>query len=358
MKFNIGVLKGDGIGPEIVEVATEVLNKIGEKYNHEFDLEYFLIGGSAIDAIGVPLPQETLDGCRNKDSILLGAVGGSKWDNMPKGKRPENALLDIREKLNLYCNFRPAKVYKELIEASPIKNSIIKSGVDMIIVRELTGGIYFGEKRSDYIGGVVTSSDLEIYSDEEIRRISIKAFELARKRRGKLTSIDKANVLESSKLWRKIVNQVSKDYEDVELEHLYVDNASMQLIKNPASFDVILCNNIFGDILSDEAAMITGSIGMLPSASLGDGNFGMYEPIHGSAPDIAGKGVANPIATILSVGMMLKNSFNLYEESEAIEEAVNKALEDGYRTLDILEEGMTLVGTKEMGDIIIGNLGR
>lgn len=351
--YNITVLKGDGIGPDIVAEAMNVLEAVGKKYNHKFNFNEKLVGGAALDACGVPLPDDTLEACKNCDSILLGAVGGPKWDNLPSNMRPEaGALLRLRKELGLYANLRPAIIHKALSSASPIKPEIIGDSLDILVVRELTGGIYFGERghREGKYGE--EAYDVEAYSEFEVKRIAKTAFEAAMKRNKRVTSIDKSNVLESSKLWRKAVIEVAKDYPEVELDHMYVDNAAMQLVRNPKHFDVIVTSNIFGDIISDEASQITGSIGMLPSASLSDGAFGMYEPIHGSAPDIAGMDIANPIATILSAGMMLRYSFGLNAEADAIEAAVTEVLDAGYRTPDIYSEGTTKVGTKEMGRII------
>ena len=351
--YNITVLKGDGIGPDIVAEAMNVLEAVGKKYNHKFNFNEKLVGGAALDACGVPLPDDTLEACKNCDSILLGAVGGPKWDNLPSNMRPEaGALLRLRKELGLYANLRPAIIHKALSSASPIKPEIIGDSLDILVVRELTGGIYFGERghREGKYGE--EAYDVEAYSEFEVKRIAKTAFEAAMKRNKRVTSIDKSNVLESSKLWRKAVIEVAKYYPEVELDHMYVDNAAMQLVRNPKHFDVIVTSNIFGDIISDEASQITGSIGMLPSASLSDGAFGMYEPIHGSAPDIAGMDIANPIATILSAGMMLRYSFGLNAEADAIEAAVTEVLDAGYRTPDIYSEGTTKVGTKEMGRII------
>ena len=351
--YNITVLKGDGIGSDIVAEAMNVLEAVGKKYNHKFNFNEKLVGGAALDACGVPLPDDTLEACKNCDSILLGAVGGPKWDNLPSNMRPEaGALLRLRKELGLYANLRPAIIHKALSSASPIKPEIIGDSLDILVVRELTGGIYFGERghREGKYGE--EAYDVEAYSEFEVKRIAKTAFEAAMKRNKRVTSIDKSNVLESSKLWRKAVIEVAKDYPEVELDHMYVDNAAMQLVRNPKHFDVIVTSNIFGDIISDEASQITGSIGMLPSASLSDGAFGMYEPIHGSAPDIAGMDIANPIATILSAGMMLRYSFGLNVEADAIEAAVTEVLDAGYRTPDIYSEGTTKVGTKEMGRII------
>ena len=351
--YNITVLKGDGIGPDIVAEAMNVLEAVGKKYNHKFNFNEKLVGGAALDACGVPLPDDTLEACKNCDSILLGAVGGPKWDNLPSNMRPEaGALLRLRKELGLYANLRPAIIHKALSSASPIKPEIIGDSLDILVVRELTGGIYFGERghREGKYGE--EAYDVEAYSEFEVKRIAKTAFDAAMKRNKRVTSIDKSNVLESSKLWRKAVIEVAKDYPEVELDHMYVDNAAMQLVRNPKHFDVIVTSNIFGDIISDEASQITGSIGMLPSASLSDGAFGMYEPIHGSAPDITGMDIANPIATILSAGMMLRYSFGLNAEADAIEAAVTEVLDAGYRTPDIYSEGTTKVGTKEMGRII------
>ena len=353
MNFNIAVIPGDGIGPEVVDESIKVLSKIGEKYNHNFEFEFLQAGGCAIDSLGTPLPDKTLEVCKKSDAVLLGAVGGPKWDDPNAKVRPEQALLGLRGGLNLYCNLRPALLYKALKEASPLKDTIIGDGIDICVVRELTGGIYFGERGREVVDGVVSAYDTERYNIKEIERIVRIGFDTAMKRNKKLTSVDKANILESSRLWRSVVEKMSKEYPEVEVNHLYIDNASMQLVKDPRQFDVIVTSNMFGDILSDEASMITGSIGMLPSASLGEGTLGMYEPIHGSAPDIAGKGIANPLATILSTAMMLRYSFNLEDEAKDIENAVVKVLEEGYRTGDIKSEGTTLVGTKEMGDLVV-----
>lgn len=356
MSYKVAVIPGDGIGPEVVDETVRVLNKIGETYKHDFEFEFLSAGGCAIDEFGIPLPEKTLEVCKNSEAVLLGAVGGYKWDNPDAKVRPEQALLGLREGLNLYCNLRPALLYKPLKEASPLKDSIIGDGIDICVVRELTGGIYFGQRGREEVNGLISAYDTERYNEEEVRRIAKLGFETAMKRNKKLTSVDKANVLESSRLWRTIIEEVAKDYKEVELNHMYIDNASMQLVRDPKQFDVIVTSNMFGDILSDEASMITGSIGMLPSASLGEGTLGMYEPIHGSAPDIAGKGIANPLATILSAAMMLRYSFALEKEAKAIENAVEKVLEDGYRTSDIMSEGNKLVGTKEMGQLVIERL--
>ncbi len=334
MKFNIALLKGDGIGPEIVESACAVLDRIGEKYGHGFTYTPYLMGGCAIDACGEPLPQETIDGCLASDSVLLGAVGGPKWDSLPGHLRPEKGLLGIRAALGLYTNIRPARLYDSLAAESPLRADIAARGIDLVIFRELIGGIYFGERGRS--GDGMTAYDTEKYSAYEIERIAHAAFRAARLRRGKVTSIDKANVLESSRLWRETVHRVAEQYPDVKCEDMLVDNAAMQLVKNPSQFDVVVTSNIFGDILSDEASQVTGSIGLLPSASVGDSTRGLYEPIHGSAPDIAGTGKANPIATILSAAMMLRYAFSLETEAKAIEAAVDAVLREGFRTADIL----------------------
>lgn len=353
MKFKIAVIKGDGIGPEIVDQAIRVIKKIEEKYTHEFELEYALAGGSAIDATGKTLPAETIELCKNADSVLLGAVGGPKWDNMPSGNRPENALLGLRSSLDLFANIRPAKVYTALSDACPIKQEFIGDGFDMVIVRELTGDVYFGEKgRRDSEAGQI-GYDIMNYSQKEVERIGRRGFEMAMKRSKKLCSVDKANVLETSRVWRETMHELKKEYPEVEYSDMYVDNAAMQLVRNPSQFDVIVTGNLFGDILSDEASMITGSIGMLPSASLNESGFGMYEPIHGSAPDIVGQGIANPIATILSVAMMLRYSFNLDAEAQAIETAVESVLDDGYRTADI---GNRFLSTDAITDKILARI--
>ena len=335
MEFNIALLRGDGIGPEIVDSAVEVLNKTAEKFGHTFNFTPYLIGGAAIDATGKPLPDETVEGCLASDSVLLGAVGGPRWDNLPGDQRPEKALLGIRAALGLFTNLRPAKLYKALKDSCPLRPDIVENGFDLMMVRELTGGIYFGERgrREGKYGE--EAYDTECYSKMEIERIAKVAFETARKRNKNVISIDKANVLESSRLWRATVHEIAKDYPDVTCTDMLVDNAAMQLVKNPAQFDVVVTSNMFGDILSDESSQITGSIGMLPSASLGSTKRGMYEPIHGSAPDIAGQNKANPIATILSASMMLRYSFDLDKEADAIDAAVDKFIEMGYRTADL-----------------------
>lgn len=357
MTYKIAVIRGDGIGPEIVDQAILVLEKIGELYDHNFIFTDVLAGGCAYDIKGTPLPQETIDISKDSDAVLLGAVGGPKWDKLPGHLRPEKGLLQIRKELGLYANIRPAILYDPLKDACPLKSEIIEGGFDICVVRELTGGIYFGERgRRDSDMGEA-AYDTELYSIKEVDRIARKAFEIARKRNNTVTNIDKMNVLESSRLWREVVNKTHEEYSDVTLNHMLVDNAAMQLIRDPKQFDVVVTTNMFGDILSDEASMLTGSIGMLPSASLGDGKFGLYEPIHGSAPDIAGQDKANPLATILSVAMMLRYSFDLEKEASSIEAAVQKVLTDGYRTGDIYSEGTKLVGTKEMARQVVENLG-
>ncbi len=357
MKAKIAVLAGDGVGREIVPEAVKVLKFIGEKFGHQFEFSAGDIGGQAIDKVGVPLPQDTLTLAKQSDAVLLGAVGGPKWEGLEYGLRPERALLGIREALGLYANLRPAKLYPSLADASTLKREVV-DGIDILVVRELTGGIYFGKPKGieKMPNGEERGFNTEVYTTEEIRRIAVVAFEAARKRKKKLTSVDKANVLESSELWRRVMIEVQKGYPDVELNHIYVDNAAMQLVRNPRQFDVMVCNNMFGDILSDEAAMLTGSIGMLPSASIG-AKTGLFEPIHGSAPDIAGKNIANPIATIASAAMLLSYAFKLDTEAEAIEKAIVKTLDLGYRTKDIQSPGARLVGTSEMGEAIIRNLG-
>lgn len=352
MEKKIAVIKGDGIGPEIVTEAQKVLDRVGEKFGHTFLYTDVLMGGCAIDATGTPLPQKTVDVCLNSDSVLLGAVGGKKWDSLPGNLRPEAGLLGIRGALKLFANIRPAKLFPPLAEACPLKESITSSGLDLVIVRELIGGAYFGKRETFEQNGHKTAYDTMSYADYEIERIVRVAFDMARKRRFKVTSVDKANVLDSSRLWREITHKIAKEYSDVTCEDMLVDNTAMQLVRNPGQFDVIVTENLFGDILSDEASMITGSLGMIPSASLGEGALGLYEPIHGSAPDIAGQNKANPIATILSVAMMLRYSFNLSDEADAIEQAVNVVLEEGYRTGDILSEGMKLTTCTEMGNLI------
>lgn len=356
-KFKITVIPGDGIGPEVIKQAVDVIHVVGRKYGHEFEMQDALMGGCAIDACGEPLPAKTLEMCKGSDAVLLGAVGGPKWDNLPGSKRPEAGLLGIRAGLGLFANLRPAVIYQALKDASPLRSDIIENGIDIMVVRELTGGIYFGDRgRTTKEGFGDAAYDTEMYSALEVERIAGVAFEAAMKRGKKVMSVDKANVLESSRFWREVVIKVSKDYPEIELSHMYVDNAAMQLVRNPAQFDVIVTTNMFGDILSDEASMITGSIGMLPSASLAKGSFGLYEPIHGSAPDIAGQDKANPIATILSVAMMMKYSFGLEKEAADIEKAVNLVLQKGYRTADIGPAGSKTTGTVEMGRLIINEI--
>ena len=356
MNFNVAVIPGDGIGPEIVNEARKVLDAVGAKYGHTFKYTEVLMGGVSIDAYGVPLTDEALETAKASDAVLLGAVGGrvgiDKWYELPPNLRPEAGLLAIRKGLGLFANLRPAYLYNELKAACPLKESVADAGFDMMVVRELTGGLYFGERKTEEVNGVMTAIDTLKYDENEIRRIAIKAFDIARKRSNKVISVDKANVLDSSRLWQKVVNEVAKDYPDVTLEHMLVDNCAMQLVKDPSQFDVILTENMFGDILSDEASMITGSIGMLSSASLAEGKFGLYEPSHGAAPDIAGKNIANPIATILSAAMMLRYSFDLDKEANAIEDAIKSLLADGYRTVDIMSEGMKQVSFSEMGHLI------
>ena len=360
MEYRIAVIPGDGIGPEIVTEAKKVLDRVGQVFGHTFHYTEVDMGGVSIDKYGVPLTKEALETAKNSDSVLLGAVGGhvgnSRWYDVAPELRPEAGLLAIRKGLNLFANIRPACLYDGLEDACPLKREIIGDGFDMVIVRELTGGLYFGERHTEEVNGVMQATDTLVYNETEIRRVAVKAFETAMKRKKKVTSVDKANVLDSSRLWRKVVEEVAKDYPEVELTHMLVDNCAMQLVMDPGQFDVILTENMFGDILSDEASMITGSIGMLSSASLNEGKFGLYEPSHGSAPDIAGKGIANPIATILSAAMMLRFSFDLDKEAEAVENAVKKVLAGGYRTADIMAEGMKQTGTKEMGDLICSQI--
>lgn len=354
MNGNITLIAGDGIGPEIVAEAVKVLNKVAEKYGHTFSYKEILMGGCSIDAHGVPLTDEALEIAKSGDAVLLGAVGGdvgnSRWYDVAPNLRPEAGLLKIRKELGLFANVRPAYLYKELAETCPLKESISSQGIDMVIMRELTGGLYFGDRKTEVVDGLRTATDSLVYNEEEIRRIAIKGFDIARKRRKVVTSVDKVNVLDSSRLWRAVVEEVAKDYPDVELRHMLVDNAAMQLVRDPAQFDVMLTENMFGDILSDEASMVTGSIGMLSSASLRADKFGLYEPSHGSAPDIAGQNKANPLATILSAALMLRYTFDLEEEAKAIEDAVEAVLKEGFRTGDIYKEGMTLCTTTEMGD--------
>ncbi len=356
MEARIALIPGDGIGPEIVREARQVLDRVAERFGHTFTYQELLMGGCAIDAVGEPLPQETLDAARASDAVLLGAVGGnvgnSRWYDVPPQKRPEAGLLGIRKGLGLFANLRPAWLYPELAAACPLKEAQTKGGFDLVIFRELTGGLYFGERWTREVDGLRTAVDTLTYNENEIRRIAVKAFEAARGRRGKVTSVDKANVLDSSRLWRAVVTEVAQEYPDVQLEHMLVDNCAMQLVHDPGQFDVVLTENMFGDILSDEASMITGSIGMLPSASLAEGRMGLYEPSHGSAPDIAGQNKANPLATILSAAMLLRYSLGLAEEADAVEAAVAQVLKDGFRTGDIWSEGTVRVSCTEMGALV------
>lgn len=356
MDCNIAVIKGDGIGPEVVTQAMKVLDAVGKKYGHTFHYEQLLMGGCSIDVHGVPLTDEAVARAKASDAVLLGSIGGntstSPWYKLPPEKRPEAGLLKIRKELGLFANLRPALLYEQLKGACPLKEEIADRGFDMMIMRELTGGLYFGARKTEEVDGVMTAVDTLTYNENEIRRIAVKGFDIAMKRRKKVTSVDKANVLDSSRLWRKIVEEVAKDYPEVTYEHMLVDNCAMQLVKDPAQFDVVLTENMFGDILSDEASMITGSIGMLASASLNETKFGMYEPSGGSAPDIAGQDKANPIATILSAAMMLRYTFDLDREADAIESAVKQVLVENYRTCDIVSEGTQLVSCSEMGDLI------
>ncbi len=352
MNKNITVLPGDGIGPEIVAEAIKVLDKVAEKYGHKFNYTYVDIGGCSIDKFGVPITDEGMEKCKNSDSVLLGAVGGPKWDNCPPAIRPEKALLAVRKELGLFANLRPTKLFPQLADASPLKQEIVGNGIDLLIVRELTGGVYFGQRKTEEVNGELVATDIMPYSESEIERIGKVAFETAMKRGKKLASVDKANVLDTSRLWRKTMHKLSEEYPEVEYSDVLVDNTAMQLIKNPTQFDVLVTENMFGDILSDEASMLTGSIGMMPSASLSSGTLGMYEPIHGSAPDIAGMNIANPLGTILSVAMMLRYSFDMPEEADAIEKAVNEVLDANYRTSDIMQEGCKKVFCNEMGDLV------
>ena len=359
-EFNIAVIPGDGIGPEIVAGARTVLDAVSAKYGHKFNYTELYMGGCAIDKFGVPLPDETVEVCKKSDAVLMGSIGGntstSPWYKLPPNLRPEAGLLGIRKALGLFANLRPCLLYPQLSGACPLKEEISAKGFDMLIMRELTGGLYFGERYTKEIDGITTAVDTLSYNENEIRRIAIQAFEVAMKRRKKVSSVDKANVLDSSRLWRKIINEVAEDYPEVELEHVLVDNAAMQLVRDPAQFDVMVTENMFGDILSDEASMITGSIGMLPSASLNESKLGLYEPSGGSAPDIAGKDIANPIATILSAAMLLRYSLDMKDEPDAIEAAVSKVLDQGYRTGDIMSDGMTRVGCKKMAELIAENI--
>lgn len=356
MEYKIVTLPGDGIGPDIVKEAVKVLDQVAKVYGHTFHYDEELIGGSAIDVAGTSLPQKTIDACKKADAVLLGAVGGPKWDGLKNGDRPEKGLLGIRSALGLFANLRPAILYPQLKFATPLKEEIVGDGLDILIVRELTSGIYFGERNKvvcEEDPSQTFASDLEKYTVGEIERIAKVGFNAAMKRGKKVCVVDKANVLESSRLWREVVKRVAKDYPEVELSFMYVDNAAMQLVANPRQFDVMITSNIFGDILSDEASIITGSIGMLSSASLREDSLGLYEPSHGSAPDIAGQNKANPLATILSAAMLLRYSMNLEKEAKAIEDAVNRVLDAGYRTVDIMSEGMKQVGTVEMGDLVV-----
>lgn len=354
--YHIAVIPGDGIGPEIVREARKVLDQVAKVYHHTFTYEELLMGGASIDVHGVPLTDETIVAAKKADAVLMGSIGGdtttSPWYQLPADRRPEAGLLKIRKALNLFANLRPAYLYTELRKACPLRDEVIGDGFDILIMRELTGGLYFGDRSTRQVDGKWVAEDTLTYSEDEIRRIAVRGFEVARKRRRKVTSVDKANVLDSSRLWRKIVEEVASDYPDVTLEHMLVDNCAMQLVRDPGQFDVVLTENMFGDILSDEASMITGSIGMLSSASLNETRFGLYEPSHGSAPDIAGKNLANPIATILSAAMMLRYSLDLDQEADAVEKAVKQVLQDGYRTGDIFSEGCEKVGTDRMGTLI------
>lgn len=352
MKKNIAVLAGDGIGPEIVVEAIKVLDKVAEKYGHDFEYSPVDIGGCSIDKYGVPITEEGMNICKSSDSVLLGAVGGPKWDSCPPAIRPEKALLAVRKELGLFANLRPTKLFPQLKDASPLKQEIVGNGIDLLIVRELTGGVYFGQRKTEEVNGELVATDFMPYSEHEIERIGRVAFETAMKRDKRLSSVDKANVLDTSRLWRKTMHRLSEEYPEVQYNDILVDNTAMQLIKNPSQFDVLVTENMFGDILSDEASMLTGSIGMMPSASLSSGTLGMYEPIHGSAPDIAGMNIANPLGTILSAAMMLRYSFDMMEEADAIENAVNKVLDDNYRTTDIMQEGCQKVTCSEMGTLV------
>lgn len=356
MNYNIAVIPGDGIGPEIILEAIKVLNSVGDRFGHQFNYTEMLMGGVSIDKTGQPLTNEALDIAKASDSVLLGAVGGdvgkTNWYSLPTHLRPEAGLLKIRKELGLYTNIRPAILFEELKESCPLKAELVEGGFDFVVIRELTGGLYFGERETVIKDGIRYAKDTLTYNEEEIRRVAIKAFDIALTRNKKICSVDKANVLDSSRLWREVVNELAKDYPSVAVEHMLVDNCAMQLVRNPKQFDVVLTENMFGDILSDEASMITGSIGMLPSASLGESKLGLYEPSHGSAPDIAGLNKANPIAMILSTAMMLRYSFGLEDEAKAVENAIQSVLANGYRTIDIFANGLKLVGTKEMGSLI------
>ncbi|WP_411682067.1 3-isopropylmalate dehydrogenase [Clostridium thailandense] len=354
--MKITIIPGDGIGREVVKQAVKVLDRIADKYKCNFEFEEALLGGAAIDATGNPIPEETIHKCKSSDAVILGAVGGPKWDNQPGHLRPEKGLLALRKELGVFANLRPAILFPQLKSASTLKDEVLGDGLDIMIVRELIGGAYFGEKKRIDIEDGQRAYDTIDYCTNDIKRIAKKSFEVARKRGKKITLVDKANVLETSRLWREIVANMSEDYKDVEINYMYVDNAAMQLIRNPKQFDVILTENMFGDILSDEASMLTGSLGMLPSASLGEGSIGLYEPIHGSAPDIAGQDKANPIGTIMSTAMMLRYSFDMEEAAKDIENAVSKVMDKGYRTGDIMENGMEIVGTEEMGALIAAEI--
>lgn len=355
MNKTVAVIRGDGIGPEIVEQALKVLHTVGDKFGHEFSIQEFLMGGIAIDKKGDPLPKETLDGCLSADAVLLGAVGGPKWEHLPGDQRPEKGLLRLRKGMGLFANLRPARLIPALKDASPLEPHIAE-GIDFLVVRELIGGVYFGAHVTEIKNGEKVATDTMSYSEHEIRRIMHNGFKAAGVRRGKVTSVDKANVLDTSRLWRAIAEEVAKEYPEVEFENMLVDNAAMQMVRNPSAFDVVVTENMFGDILSDEASMITGSIGMIPSASLGEGNRGLYEPIHGSAPDIAGNDVANPSGTILSVAMMLRYSFSMQAEADAIETAVDKVLQKGLRTADIMEPAGKKVGCQQFGQAVVEEL--
>ena len=356
MEKNIVLLKGDGIGPEIVDQAVKVLDAVAKKYGHVFNYTEVDMGGCSIDKYGVPITEEGMAKCKAADAVLLGAVGGPKWDNVEPSKRPEKALLAVRSELGLFANLRPTRLFAQLADSSPLKESIVGNGIDLMIVRELTGGIYFGKRYTEVVDGEKVATDYMTYSEHEIERIGRVAFESAMKRNKKLASVDKANVLDSSRLWRAVMHRLAAEYPEVEYSDILVDNTAMQLIKNPTQFDVLVTENMFGDILSDEASMLTGSIGMMPSASLSSGTLGMYEPIHGSAPDIAGMDIANPIGTVMSAAMMLRYSFDMKEEADAIEAAVNKALDDGFRTPDIYKDGFNRVTCSEMGTILAANI--
>ena len=356
MEKNIVLLKGDGIGPEIVDQAVKVLDAVAKKYGHVFNYTEVDMGGCSIDKFGVPITEEGMAKCKSADAVLLGAVGGPKWDNVEPSKRPEKALLAVRSELGLFANLRPTRLFAQLADSSPLKESIVGNGIDLMIVRELTGGIYFGKRYTEVVDGEKVATDYMTYSEHEIERIGRVAFESAMKRNKKLASVDKANVLDSSRLWRAVMHRLAAEYPEVEYSDILVDNTAMQLIKNPTQFDVLVTENMFGDILSDEASMLTGSIGMMPSASLSSGTLGMYEPIHGSAPDIAGMDIANPIGTVMSAAMMLRYSFDMKEEADAIEAAVNRALDDGFRTPDIYKDGFNRVTCSEMGTILAANI--